>query len=385
MAQTFFSNITLKATPNADLHVLNRAYADLRYMGINQAATDSVLGGVTVASGSGIANNAGAISIDVATTKTLLGLGTAAYVNIAGNTGAATDSGLIPALGADGKLNKAVIPEIAITRVLTANSTDAMCALTGVNVGDVCIVTADGVSTAYMLSVEDGGSQLTDWTKLSVASGVVNSISVNGGAAQDGAVALTFADFWTGTYKVTDLSTDPNDSNASVPSAEAVYDAIAAEDTAIRALRAAKDGTTFGLISVASDAAGLSVTNGVLTTTAASTSAAGVVQLANDYTATGFASDATDAATPKAVADYVAAQLTAIQTTTATFTSENATAGADSWEITIPAGYGDYPSIDLINGGAKVYADISYTTGKVVVTFDAVAASDGAFTAIIRK
>ena len=398
MAQTYFSNILLKATPTLDQHVITKGFGDAAYMPIGRKATSSVLGGVTITTNGGIAVDDGAISIDVTKTKELLGLGTAAYANLAAMGGTSADSGKVAILGSDGKLAGAVMPDLAITEVFTATSADdetgGLLTKSGAKIGDVCIVTEDGVDTVYMLA--DSGANayatLSNWKKLSIASGVVYSISANGQTAQDGAVELTFADFWNNdgetTYKITSLSTDPNDGNVSVASAEATYDAI----QAVAALRAAKDGTTFGLISVASDAAGLSVTNGVLTTTAASTSAKGVVQLANDSTASGFASNGSDAATPKAVADYVASQ-TAAAKQVETFTSSNATAGADSKVITIDAALGQYPSVEIINGGNRVYADIAYssttadsvTTYKVTVSFESVASTDGAFTIILRK
>ena len=350
MALPAFSNINLFATPSADNHLINRTYADGRYVLQTSIGSDA--------------------------------------------------QGKIPALDANLKLPASVIPEIAITRVYTASSagsdTGGMLTKSEAQVGDVCIVTtgSPAVSTVYMLNSDAAGAYATasNWTKLSIASGVVNSIALNDGAAQDGAVTITFADLWAGAYKVTDLSTDPDDSNASVASAEAVYDAIDAADTAIRALRAAKDGATFGLISVAADAAGLSVTSGVLTTTAASTSAKGVVQLANDYSDAGFASNESDAVTPKALADYIenyGDAYVAPATFDKTLAAGDISDGAATWSVTHDAAFGQFPDATLIyikdGSSVSAIADIEYvSTTSLQVKLEGVTAGDQ-FKLIIRK
>jgi hypothetical protein len=102
--------------------------------------------------------SAGAIAeIPVSTAKTMLGLGTAAYVN----TG--TTSGCVPVLGAGGLLPNAVIPSIAINATYVVANSTARLALTA-NVGDVAKQTDTGV--AYILQAAPATTD-SNWIQLS--------------------------------------------------------------------------------------------------------------------------------------------------------------------------------------------------------------------------
>ena len=78
--------------------------------------------------------------------RTLLELGTAAQKN----AGAA--AGNVPLIGADGKLDTSIMPQLAITDIFDADSKDAMLALTAQQ-GDVCRRTDEGKT--YILAGND--------------------------------------------------------------------------------------------------------------------------------------------------------------------------------------------------------------------------------------
>ena len=85
--------------------------------------------------------------------RTLLELGTAAQKN----AGAA--AGNVPLIGADGKLDTAIMPSLAITDIFDADSKDAMLALTAQQ-GDVCRRTDEGKT--YILAGNDPSVE-ADW------------------------------------------------------------------------------------------------------------------------------------------------------------------------------------------------------------------------------
>lgn len=109
------------------------------------------------------------------------GLGTAA----AKDTG--TSSGNVPVLGANGKLDTAVLPALAISEVFTVKSKAAMLNLTA-QTGDVAIVTEGTDKGTYILSADDP-TVADNWKFMQTPDSAVTS--VNG---KQGAVTLTTSD-----------------------------------------------------------------------------------------------------------------------------------------------------------------------------------------------
>ena len=143
-------------------------------------ATASAKGGVIV--GAGLSVSSGTVSVDYATCKTGLGLGSAAYKS----TG--TSSGNIPVLDSNGKLADSVIPSLAITDTFEASSQSAMLGLSSAKKGDVCIRT--DLNKCYILSA-DGYSTLANWKELKTPTDSVQSVN-----AKTGAVSLTLNDLY---------------------------------------------------------------------------------------------------------------------------------------------------------------------------------------------
>lgn len=143
-------------------------------------ATTSAKGGVIV--GAGLSVSSGTVSVDYATCKTGLGLGSAAY------KATGTGNGNIPVLDSNGKLDDSVIPSLAITDTFEANSQNAMLALSNAKKGDVCIRTDQ--NKCYILSA-DGYSTLANWKELKTPTDAVQS--VNG---KTGAVSLLVDDLY---------------------------------------------------------------------------------------------------------------------------------------------------------------------------------------------
>ncbi len=103
--------------------------------------------------------------------------GTAAKLN----TG--TGSGNVPVLDSGGKLAESVLPALAITSVFEAASQSAMLALSGANIGDVCVRT--DLNKSYILK-QTPYSTLSNWIELRTPTDAV--LSVNGST---GAVSVT--------------------------------------------------------------------------------------------------------------------------------------------------------------------------------------------------
>ncbi len=99
------------------------------------------------------------------------------------NTG--TSQGNVPILNSNGKLDTAILPSIAITDTFTANSQDAMLALSAEK-GDVCIRTDE--SKTYILQNEPANT-LANWIELATPTDLVQS--VNG---KTGTVILNYED-----------------------------------------------------------------------------------------------------------------------------------------------------------------------------------------------
>lgn len=114
----------------------------------------------------------------------LTGLGTAAEKDVALGTGTADDNGKVVVLGADGKLPDGVIPSLAIGDVTTVGSkTELTTQGATVQKGDITIVTEE--SKTYILANGDGSSE-DNWVELKTPGSEVTS--VNG---LKGAVTLT--------------------------------------------------------------------------------------------------------------------------------------------------------------------------------------------------
>lgn len=96
-----------------------------------------------------------------------------------------TSQGNVPVLGANGKLDTAVLPALAITDTFTAANEADMLAL-GAQKGDVCIRTDE--SKTYILSAEPA-STLANWKEIVSPADAVTS--VNG---KTGVVTLNYAD-----------------------------------------------------------------------------------------------------------------------------------------------------------------------------------------------
>jgi hypothetical protein len=113
------------------------ANAAVTFAKVQNIVTTTILGRSTAGTGS-------IEALTPSTARTVLGLGTVATLN----TG--TASGNIPVLDAGGKLDTAVIPNLAITSVQVVANQAARLALTNVEVGDIAKQTDNGIS--YILS-----------------------------------------------------------------------------------------------------------------------------------------------------------------------------------------------------------------------------------------
>ena len=163
-------------------------------------ATTTAKGGVIV--GAGLSVSSGTVSVDYATCKTGLGLGSAAYLS----TG--TGSGNIPVLDSNGKLSESILPALAITDTFEADSQNAMLALSSAKKGDICI--RSDLNKSYILAA-DGYSTLANWKELKTPTDAV--LSVNGATG-----AVTQADLGL----VTSIGASTNNNNTSFPSSKAV-------------------------------------------------------------------------------------------------------------------------------------------------------------------
>lgn len=157
-------------------------------------------------------------------------IGTAAAKDVAANTGTAEDNGKLPMLGAEGKLDKkvlptldttdisglgtaakantgtaegnvpvlitggklpdSVLPALALTDVTTVEDMDALVAQENVQQGDVTIVTdaGDGDSKTFILS-QAPASELSNWKELKSPTAKVTSVN-----SKKGDVVLTTDD-----------------------------------------------------------------------------------------------------------------------------------------------------------------------------------------------
>lgn len=139
------------------------------------------------------------VAIDTTTLKTSLGLDSAAYL-------AAGTSGNNVLQLSDGKIPTGVLPDLAITNVFTANSTtnsgnglisssNTSYSTTKPRQGDICVVTVNGVASAYILTadtVDDSGNptaytNINNWTKLAMPAASIASIT---GTATDSVAAV---------------------------------------------------------------------------------------------------------------------------------------------------------------------------------------------------
>ena len=109
--------------------------------------------------------------ITIATLKSDLGLGSAAYVS----TG--TSSGNVPVLDSNGKLSTSVLPALAISDTFVVASQSAMLGLTA-QVGDIAVRT--DVNKSYILKT-DGASTLANWQELLTPTDAVQSVNGNTG------------------------------------------------------------------------------------------------------------------------------------------------------------------------------------------------------------
>ena len=222
----FGSNVLLPQDPTSELHAATRHYVDQAIQGVvsgtamcadaftagSQAAmlalSDAVKGDLclrtdlnatyvltsdaasayaTAANWSklltevqSVAGRSGAVTL---TSADISGLGSAA----AKNTG--TADGNVPVLGANGKLPYSMIPAVAITNTFTAESQTAMLALSGAEIGDVCVRT--DLNKSYILTSDAANAYATlaNWRELLTPTDVVQSV-----AGRTGAIVLTTAD-----------------------------------------------------------------------------------------------------------------------------------------------------------------------------------------------
>lgn len=125
---------------------------------------------VKIKTAGGITKTAAGIEIDTATAKTLLGLGSAAYLAAAAGTGTSTDAGKVAVLDAGGKLPASAVPKIAITDTFTAVSEIAMLNLPGAEKGDICVRT--DIYRTFILTGDDA-SDINDWQELAVPTDLI--------------------------------------------------------------------------------------------------------------------------------------------------------------------------------------------------------------------
>lgn len=161
---------------------------------INVGVTDVKVGNTSVVT-SGVANLKGAANKDVAS-----------------NTGTSADSGKVPVLDSNGKLNSAVLPAIAITDTFTAASEAAMIALSAQQ-GDICVRT--DLNKSFVLS-NNTPSVASNWIELKSPTDAVTS--VNG---KTGAVQLSATDVGAAASDHTHTTSLASDSGTSTVSLEA--------------------------------------------------------------------------------------------------------------------------------------------------------------------
>ena len=166
-------------------------------------------GGVAIklASGSYLSVSSSGLSVNTTALAVGLGLGTAASAD----TG--TAEGNVPVLGSNGKLNTSVLPALAITDTFVKSSQADMLAITGADIGDVCVRT--DINKSFILK-EDGASTLSHWQELLTPTDAVTS--VNG---QTGTVSITLSSLGglPSSYLETTLTAN---SDVKVPSSKAV-------------------------------------------------------------------------------------------------------------------------------------------------------------------
>lgn len=132
--------------------------------------------------------------------------GTAAFKN----TG--TTSGTVPLIGADGKLDAAIMPAIAITDTFVVATQTAMLAL-NVQVGDIAVRT--DLNKSFILKTA-GASTLANWQELLTPTDTVTSV-----AGKTGAVTLAKSDVG--------LGNADNTSDAAKPVSTAMQTALNAK------------------------------------------------------------------------------------------------------------------------------------------------------------
>ena len=129
--RTLVDGLSSVYSPTGHSHAASDITSGTLAAALLPAATDSAKGAVIV--GTGLSVISGTISVDYATCKTGLGLGSAAYLS----TG--TSSGNVPVLDSNGKLSESILPALAITDTFEAASQAAMLALSSAKKGDICI------------------------------------------------------------------------------------------------------------------------------------------------------------------------------------------------------------------------------------------------------
>lgn len=194
--------VTLKNTGTADTYVKvttdaqgrvvsgEKTIAHTEVTGLGDAATKSVAGNTGSAEDNGkipVLGAEGKLDKNVIPTldsTSISGLGTAAKVN----TG--TAEGNVPVLITGGKLPDSVLPALAITDVTTVDNMDALVAQGNVQQGDVTIVTdaGNGESKTFILS-QTPASVLDNWKELKSPTAKVTSVN-----SKTGAVVLTTDD-----------------------------------------------------------------------------------------------------------------------------------------------------------------------------------------------
>ena len=182
----------VKVTTDAQGRVVSgeKTIAHTEVTGLGDVATKSVAGNTGTAADNGKIPALGAEGkldkkvLPALDTTDVSGLGTAAKAN----TG--TARGNVPVLGAGGKLADSVLPALAITDVTTVNDMGALVAQDNVQQGDVTIVTdaGDGESKTFILS-QAPASELDNWKELKTPTAKVTSVN-----SKTGAVVLTTDD-----------------------------------------------------------------------------------------------------------------------------------------------------------------------------------------------
>lgn len=140
--------------------------------------------GITTISGNGSSNEANLeIKLDVPTAKTVLGLGSAAYLN----TG--TSSGNIPVLDGSGKLENSVIPSLAITHTYVYTGTGfslndvvawAVTQTPKPEQGDIIIVNNNTAIRGQYYVTTPALSTPDDLVPAALPAGAVDTVSING-------------------------------------------------------------------------------------------------------------------------------------------------------------------------------------------------------------